>query len=114
MRSTDSILDSANLAGPLVFDGLQAGKNGKATKLKIKAQSMSYTVKGESGHREVRLEKNIEMSQDGVTEDAEITGAQLLVLELNDAGEVTKIRFSSGGGDDQIKTVIRQGKKGGI
>lgn len=112
VNKSDNFLDAANLSGPLTFNGTEVERSGKTTKFTVKAQTFNYRAKGESGNPEIRLEKNIEMSQEGGDQDAEITGAQLLVLELNKENQITKIRFSSGG-EGQIKSTFIQTKKGG-
>jgi hypothetical protein len=114
-------LQSALIRGPITFNGTQLIKDSSGEKLQkvfAKADSMAYSIKGESGNREVRLEGNLEFRElDGNNEGAMVEGASLLVLQLNDNGEIVKLKFTSSEGE-QVKTTINKNtddvkKKGG-
>lgn len=113
-------LQSAIVRGPIQFNGTQLTKDAsgeRQQKVFAKADKMTYTISGESGKPEVRLEGNLEFRElDSADGGAVVEGATLLILQLNDKKEIIKIRFRSDEGK-QVKTTITKadsnGKKGG-
>lgn len=115
MKKSGDFLNSAKLEGPLVFNGTQLKKvkdKQVETKFKVKAREMTYASRGESGNAEIRLSGDIEIVQQEGSDEASISGAELLVLELNQDRQIIKVRFSSGGGDRQIKTTVTKSGSG--
>jgi hypothetical protein len=113
-------LQSAVIRGPIQFNGSQLDSGSPGAKLQkvfAKADKMTYTNSGESKNPEVRLEGNLEFRRlDGADEGASVEGATLLILQLNDKNEITKLRFKADTGQ-QVKTTISKvdskGKRGG-
>lgn len=107
-------LQIATIRGPIQFNGTQLVKEGGTEKLQkvfAKADKMTYNIAGESG-REVRLEGNLEFREvEGTGDGAMVEGATLLILQLNDKNEITKLKFRSGAGQQVTTTVTKDSPK---
>ncbi len=113
-------LQSAVIRGPIQFNGTQLVKDAageKQQKVFAKADKMTYSISGESGKREVKLEGNLEFRQnDGVGEGSIVEGANTVVLQLNEKNEILKLRFKSESPNQVATTITKvnsKGKKGG-
>lgn len=102
-------IESAEIDGPITFDGVETSKaDGKVKKQKIsvKASKLTFTAKGESDAPEVRLTGNLEIhEEDENGEGPEISGARLLILQLDKDFNIVKVKFSSDG-VGQIRSVF--------
>lgn len=110
LSKNDNIVKTASMTGGITLNGVEIQKvsNGfKKVKFSVKAQSLLFTEKS-SDEKEVRLEKNIVVTRSSDEGDADVTGAQVLVLTLNGNNEVTRSRFSSDG-VGQVKTTLKKG-----
>ncbi|MEI7984303.1 MAG: hypothetical protein WCI55_01645 [Armatimonadota bacterium] len=113
-------LQSAVVRGPIQFNGTQLVKDAAGEKLQkvfAKADKMTFTISGESGNREVKLEGNLEFKQnDGIGEGSIVEGANTVVLQLNEKNEILKLRFKSESPNQVATTITKinsKGKKGG-
>jgi hypothetical protein len=109
-RSEDAGEDkvqSLELQGPVLYKGKQFVQDGTGKGIvrnfTVKADRLTFT--------KARLIGNLEIQQtdDGI-DTAEVTGAQVAILEFDNKNVVTRIRFSSEG-QGQIRTVLK--KRGG-
>jgi hypothetical protein len=109
-------LQSAEVRGPIQFNGTQLVKDAtgeKQQKVFAKADKMTYSIRGESGNREVKLEGNLEFRQNnGVDEGSIVEGANTVVLQLNEKYEILKLRFKSEGSNKVETTITKIGSKG--
>lgn len=114
-----SEIQSATVRGPIQFNGTKLSKDAdgeKRIKVSAKADQMRYTISGENGSPEVRLEGNLEFRELGGDDGAVVEGASLLILQLNDKNEIIKLKFKSGAGQQVTTTLLKmdsKGKKGG-
>lgn len=110
-QGKDSKLSTANLSGPITFNGSELYKTPVGSRLRemsAKSNSLTYTL-NEDETAQVVMRGDIEVKQSTPEDDGpEVTGAQTVTLDLNKAGEVTRIRLSAGEGS--ITTVYK--KKG--
>ena len=117
-------VQSAVMRGPIQFEGLQLVKDAdieKLQKVSAKADQMRYTVFGASKHPEVTLEGNLEFHvANGTGDGSTVEGGNSLVLELNEKGEIVKMKFVAEEGKQIKSTFLKgeskkpaKGKKGG-
>lgn len=110
LSKSDNVVKTASMTGGVTLNGVEIQKvsNGfKKVKFNVKAQSLLFTEKGPN-EKEVRLEKNIVVTRSSDEGDADVTGAQILILTLNGSNEVIRSRFSSDG-VGQVKTTLKKG-----
>jgi lipopolysaccharide export system protein LptA len=107
-KDEDSLV-SANMTGPVSYTGVGSLEKGKST-ISAKADRMTYELKEDGA--ELKLAGNLYFSQKGPSdeESADVSGAQSVILTLNKAKEVVRVRMSSEG-IGKIVTKIK--KKGG-
>jgi hypothetical protein len=105
----ESALQVLKVDGPLVYKGVSVSEKSRAN-ITAKADLMTYELKEDGA--ELKLAGNLYFSQKGPgdEESADVSGAQSVILTLNKAKEVVRVRMSSEG-IGKIVTKIK--KKGG-
>lgn len=107
-KNEDSLV-SMSVVGPLSYSGITTVEKGKSV-ITARADRMTYETDTEGGT--MKLSGNLYFDQKGPGEEdsADVSGAQTVILTLNKAREVVRVRMSSEG-IGKIVTKIK--KKGG-